>query len=140
MIREGTSALPAQRAAGADEDRVGAVERYKEIIGLAGEAVERMRTADRARVADLVGRLIETQELMARAIAQERDVRVGVSVVWEQAVEALWNERWFAITPVPPPNEKVPARPQNDYVQAMDAAYRNLVESLQKRSLFGRKG
>src|SRR5688500_19981161 len=51
--------VPVQRTSGEgvpDVEVVSAVERYKEIVALAAESVERMRAADRARVRDLLDR------------------------------------------------------------------------------------
>ncbi|MEU5694889.1 hypothetical protein [Actinosynnema sp. NPDC020468] len=135
----GHQVVPTQRGA-QGEVEVSAVERYKEIVALAAESYERMRDNDRRRVAELLRRLAETQELMARVIEQERDVRIGVSVVWDQAVEALWDERWLEMKPMPAPDESVPRRPQNDYTGAMDHAYQQFEDALQKRSLLRRKG
>ncbi|WP_051772801.1 hypothetical protein [Saccharothrix sp. NRRL B-16314] len=137
------SAVPVQRTSGEgvpDVEVVSAVERYKEIVALAAESVERMRAADRARVRDLLARLAASQDRMADVIEQEQVVKLIVAVHWEAAVELLWDERWMTMTPVPGPDESVPARDQREYNTAMDLAYQALEESLQKRTLLRRKG
>lgn len=116
-----------------------AVERYKEVVALAGESVERMRAHDRARVRQLLEKLAESQERMAAALDQEKAVQEDVEMHWESAVEALWEERWTSIGSRPAPDESVPPRPQHEYNTAMDVAFRALEEALQKRSLLRRK-
>jgi hypothetical protein len=116
-----------------------AVERYKEIIGTASESDAKMRAHDEARVADLVAKLTESQDRMAEVIERERVVKLGVALHWESAVEALWDERWLKMSPVPPGEESVPPRDQREYNSAMDLAYQALEDSLLKRSLLRRK-
>ncbi|MEO6084370.1 MAG: hypothetical protein ABIQ18_14820 [Umezawaea sp.] len=122
-----------------EPDHRSAVERYKEIIGGAAEAVAAMRARDEARVAELVARLAESQERMARAVEHAKVVRLGAALHWESAVEALWDERWMSMSPMPKPDERVPPRDQREYNTAMDFAYQALEESLQKRTLLRRK-
>jgi hypothetical protein len=130
------SVVPQQRTGAVHQpapDTRSAVERYKEIIASAGEAVAAMRARDEARVAHLVAKLAESQDRMADAIEREKVVRLGVALHWEQAVEALWDERWMAMRPMPKPDERVPPRDQREYNTAMDVAFQALEESLQKR-------
>ncbi|MFD9734436.1 hypothetical protein [Umezawaea sp. NPDC059074] len=122
-----------------EPDGRSAVERYKEIIGTAGDAIAAMRAKDDERVADLVARLAESQDRMAEVIDREKVVKLGAALHWEQAVEALWDERWMAMSPMPRPDERVPARDQREYNTAMDVAFQALEESLQKRTLLRRK-
>ncbi|CCH27916.1 hypothetical protein ABZ816_06395 [Actinosynnema sp. NPDC047251] len=135
------SVVPAQRSGdtGSEVAEVSAVERYKEMVGLAGAAVEKMRDQDRDRVRDLLARLAASQDRMAELIEQEKLTQVGVRLLWEAAVEALWEERWMQMKPVPEPDESVPARDQRDYLTAMDVAYQSLEDTLQKRGLLRRK-
>ncbi|MFD0203528.1 MULTISPECIES: hypothetical protein [Saccharothrix] len=136
------SVVPAQRTGGhgaAEVEAVSAIERYRELVALAGESVERMRAADRARVRQLLERLAESQDRMAEVIDQEKLVRQVVAEHWEAVVGLLWDERWFTMTTVPAPDESVPPRDQREYNTALDLAFRALEESLQKRALF-RKG
>jgi hypothetical protein len=137
------SVVPAQRTSGhaaPEVEAVSAIERYREVVALAGESVERMRTADRARVRQLLERLAESQDRMAAVIDREKLVRQVVAEHWKAVVGLLWDERWFTgMTTVPAPDESVPPRDQHDYDTALDLAYRALEDSLQKRALF-RKG
>ncbi|NUT48052.1 MAG: hypothetical protein HOV94_12195 [Saccharothrix sp.] len=136
--------VPAQRTGGhgaseAEAVGVSAVERYREVVALAGEAVERMRATDRARVRQLLERLAESQDRMAEAIDQEKLVRQVVDEHWEDVVRLLWDERWFTMKTKPAPDEAVPPRPQREYDTALDLAFRALEDASQKRALF-RKG
>jgi hypothetical protein len=133
------SVVPAQRTSGhgaPEVEAVSAIERYREVIALAGESVERMRAADRVRVRLLLERLAESQDRMAEAIDQEKLVKQVVAEQWEAAVTLLWDERWFAMTTVPAPDESVPPCDQREYNTALDLAFRALEEALQKRALF----
>jgi hypothetical protein len=123
----------------AEPETRSAVERYKEIIGSIDEAVEAMRAQDQAHVADLVARLSESQDRMADVIDREKIVKLGAQLHWESAVEALWDERWMRVSPMPKADETAPARDQREYNAAMDVAYQALEESLQKRTLLRRK-
>ncbi|WP_367132737.1 hypothetical protein [Saccharothrix sp. HUAS TT1] len=133
------SVVPAQRSGGdgtAEVEAVSAIERYREVVALAGESVERMRAADRAVVGRLLARLAESQDRMADAIDQEKLVKQVVGEHWEAVVRLLWDERWFTMKTVPAPDETVPPRDQREYNTALDLAYRAMEEALQKRSLF----
>ncbi|MFI9010474.1 hypothetical protein ACIGNX_24875 [Actinosynnema sp. NPDC053489] len=136
------SAVPAQRTnghGGHEVEAVSAIERYRELIALAGESVERMRATDRARVRVLLERLAASQDRMAEVIDREKLVKQVVAEHWEAVVGLLWDERWFTMTTVPAPDESVPPRDQDEYDTALDLAFRALEDSLQKRALF-RKG
>lgn len=123
----------------AEPDQRSAVERYKELIGTIGDAVESMRGQDQERVADLVARLSESQDRMADIIDREKVVKLGAQLHWESAVEALWDERWMRVSPMPKADESAPARDQREYNTAMDVAFQALDDSLQKRTLLRRK-
>ncbi|MFT7839461.1 hypothetical protein Q5530_25230 [Saccharothrix sp. BKS2] len=136
------SLVPVQRTSGELVARTvpgSAVERYKEIARQVDQSLDRMREHDRERVRLMVGWLIASQERMAEVIGQERVTRGLARVHWEAVVELLWEERWMKITPMPAPDESVPPRPQREYDEAMDRAYRALEEAAQKRSLLRRK-
>ncbi|WP_433267971.1 hypothetical protein ACQPZF_03010 [Actinosynnema sp. CS-041913] len=136
------SVVPAQRSGDGvpEAAAVSAVERYKEVAALAGESVERMRDADRDRVRELLERLAASQDRMADLIEQEKLAQAGVRLLWEAAVDLLWEERWMRMSPVPDPDESVPPRDQRDYLIAMDVAYQALEDTSQKRGLLFRKG
>ncbi|WP_158842580.1 hypothetical protein [Saccharothrix deserti] len=137
------SVVPAQRTSGdaaPEVEAVSAVERYREIIALAGDSVDRMRAADRARVRQLLERLAASQDRMAEVIDQEKLVKQVVAEHWEGVVRLLWDERWFTMTTVPGPDESVPPRDQSEYNTALDLAYRALEDAAQKRNLLRRKG
>ncbi len=115
------------------------VERYKEITGLATEAVERMRQQDRERAAELERELVESQGWMAQIAEQERVVQLGARLHWEAAVKALWNERWLEMTPMPTPNRSVPEHDQLHFDAEVERTFQNLEAALQRRGLLRRK-
>jgi hypothetical protein len=116
-----------------------AIERYKELVGLATEAHARMRSRDAARNAELTEVIGRTQERVAEISERERMVRFGAELHWEAAKKQLWNETWFRMTVFPRPDESVPLRPQGEYNAEMDAAYDRLEASLQKKPLLRRR-
>ncbi|CAL9644525.1 hypothetical protein SUDANB95_06405 [Actinosynnema sp. ALI-1.44] len=135
------SVVPAQRSGDVvpEVEAVSAVERYKEVVALADESVQRMREVDHQRVKEALDRLVASQDRMAEAVEQEMLTRVGVTLLWEAALDALWDERWLTMKPLPNPDESVPPRPQEHYNGLMELAHQRLEDSLQKRTLF-RKG
>lgn len=140
------TAVPLQRTGDLDADRhvagadmSSAVERYREIIGIAAEAIGSMRARDEERVADLIAGLAQSQDRMAEIIERGRVVELGANLHWESAVGALWDERWMTMSPKPRPDESVPVRDQREYNTAMDVAFLALEDSLQKRYLLRRK-
>ncbi|GAA0217290.1 hypothetical protein GCM10010492_13900 [Saccharothrix mutabilis subsp. mutabilis] len=135
------SVVPAQRSGDVvpEVEAVSAVERYKEIVALADESVRRMREVDHQRVVEALDRLVASQDRMAEAVEQEMLTRVGVTLLWESALDLLWDERWLTMKPLPNPDESVPPRPQGHYNGMMELAHQRLEDSLQKRTLF-RKG
>ncbi|WP_309111877.1 hypothetical protein [Saccharothrix sp.] len=136
------SVVPAQRSGDVvpEVEAVSAVERYKEIVAVAGEAVRRMREVDHQRVKEALDRLVASQDRMAEAVEQEMLTRVGVTLLWESALDLLWDERWLTMKPLPAPDESVPPRPQEHYNGMMELAHQRLEDSLQKRTLLRRKG
>jgi molybdopterin converting factor small subunit len=130
--------MSAEREGGMS-DRVPASERYREIAGWAAEAVEHMREHDRERAAELERELTRIEQRMAELAVQERVVRMGVKLHWEAAVEALWNERWLAIGPLPLPDERAPEADHLHFDTEVGRTYRALEESLAKRSLIRRR-
>jgi hypothetical protein len=138
-----TAAVPEQRCGDGEPARhapePSAIERYKEIIGMAAEAVETMRAHDRERTGELIVTLAESQDRMAEVIEREKVVRLGVALHWEAAAEALFHERWMTMSPLPQPDLSVPPRRQDEYNTAMDVAYQALEDALQKRSLLRRR-
>ncbi|GAA2680963.1 MULTISPECIES: hypothetical protein [Actinosynnema] len=133
----GAGAVPVPGANTGFGGALSAAERYKEVVELAGDAVERMRQVDRRRVAELLEALAESQIRMAAAIDREKVAQLGVDELWQQAVEALWEERSIeSIGQRPRPDQTVPPRDQLEYDNEVELAYRGLVDSLAKRSLF----
>ncbi|GDY30135.1 hypothetical protein [Gandjariella thermophila] len=116
-----------------------ASERYREIAGWATDAIERMREADRERATELERELAAIEQRMAQLAVQERVVRMGVQLHWEAAVEALWNERWLTIGPLPKPDERVPEGSHLHFDAEVGRTYHALEESLSKRSLIRRR-
>lgn len=121
------------------DEHVPASERYKEIVGWAADAAQRMRERDRERATELERELAEVERRMAQLAVQERVVRMGVQLHWEAAVEALWNERWLTIGPLPQPDESVPDASHLDFDAEVGRTYQALEDAMGKRSLIRRR-
>jgi hypothetical protein len=143
-VPEQQEGVPVQRVQGEPGHPAGrrssAVERYKELAGLATEAVDRMRRRDADRVAELDQALRDSQQRMALVAEQERVVRMGVRLHWEAAVEALWDERWMSVSPLPAPDESVPDLGQLHFDSELERTYQVLEDALSKRGLIRRRG
>lgn len=142
-VPEHQEGLPVQRVEGEPGHpalRSSAVERYKELAGLATESVDRMRRRDAERVAELDRALQDSQQRMALVAEQERVVRMGVRLHWEAAVEALWDERWMSVSPLPAPDESVPDLGQLHFDSELERTYQVLEDALSKRGLIRRRG
>jgi hypothetical protein len=120
-------------------EQIPASERYKEIAGWATDAMARMREHDRERAAQLEREMADAEQRMAQLGVQERVVRMGVQLHWEAAVEALWNERWLTIGPLPRPDERAPDAGHLHFDAEVGRTYQALEEALGKRSLIRRR-
>ncbi|MCP3800164.1 hypothetical protein NLX83_12935 [Allokutzneria sp. A3M-2-11 16] len=114
---------------------VSASQRYREITGRVDEAVQRTRARDKERARQLELEVERNGERLARAADRERLVRMSVETQWETAVEALWDERWLTIKPLPKPAESVPAADQNHFDGEVERTRQALEEVLAKRTL-----
>lgn len=121
-------------------EAVSAARRYKEISAGMTEAVERMRAQDREKAVELSRRLVDLDEAMGAAADREALTVLTVALMWESALEALWNEQWMTLRPLPQPDARAtPA--ELDYLDAVAeqryAALREAVRS--RRSWPGRR-
>lgn len=116
------------------------VERYKEIIGGATDAVESLRTRDRDRATELAEAVLEAGERAAKASEQEQRIRRLAERRWQSATKALWNERWLAVTPFPDAepvaDTGTPLGADLAEIEAeLERAHRSLLDSLDRQPL-----
>lgn len=116
-----------------------AARRYKDITAGMTDAVDRMRREDAERATHLQARLVELHEAMEAAAEREALTVLGVALQWESALEALWNEQWLTLRPLPKSDPH--ASPKDlDYLDAVVAQrYETLREAIRRRSLLGRR-
>lgn len=112
-----------------------AARRYREITGELTETVERIRRADQAHAAELLGRLGELDEAMTRAAERAALTRLSVNLHWEAALEALWDEQWMTLRPLPAPNAPTVVRDLDELDTRMELRYQELVDALHRRGL-----
>lgn len=120
-------------------DAIGAVERYKEITGWIGDAVQEMREQDSERGAVLTTRLesalAATNEMLTRA---DRSMAL-IDDFWQQAVGALFHETWMKqMRPIPRPDTSVPPRPLEFYEAEVERAYQALIDAIRRKGILGR--
>jgi hypothetical protein len=123
-----------------DEDPRPASELYKEIVGRGHAAVERIQQQDKQRVAQVERELEDAHSRFLEASEQERVARMTVHLLWEAAIEALWDEHWLTITPLPEPDKNAPQRERKYFDREIDRTYQELEEALKKRGLLPRRG
>lgn len=106
--------------------------RYKELIATATSAAERMREHEREKSARLA------QEVSAASVRIEEAAEVRDEVVdevekrWKHAMQALWDERWMRVTPMPAPDRRVAPGRAEDLIASVQSAYLMLRRSLEK--------
>lgn len=109
-----------------------AVERYKEIIGIATGAVDRTHELERKRAARLEDDTTVRQERTAEAEQQEEQVAEAVRLRWNAAMEALWAERWMRVTRMPAPDRSAPSATPEESIRSVQAACLELHAALGK--------
>jgi hypothetical protein len=115
-----------------DTPHVPAAVRYKEITAVAVDAAERMRRHEADKADRLTDEVAAGQERIAAAEEQKAQVAEGVRVRWSAAMEALWDERWMRVTPMPDADlSAAPATPEES-IRAVQGAFLELHEALGK--------
>lgn len=116
-----------------------AARRYKGITGGMTDVVTRMRAADTQRAARLAERLVELHAAMSAAGERAALSEFGLALQWEAALEALWDEHWMTLRPLPTPDFDAPAH-DLDYLDAMVAQCGEALRELtRRRPLLGRR-
>ncbi len=116
-----------------------ASERYKEAIGWAQQAIREIEERDAKRATQLAAEARAAHERLTRAVDDEILTWAAVRLGWEAAVDALWDERWLTITPLPRPASDAPRRPPSHFDQEMSRAVNALEDALRKRSIIPRR-
>ena len=106
--------------------------RYKEIIATATGAAERMREHEREKSARLAQEVAVAEQRIAAAAEARDEVVAGVELRWKHAMEALWDERWMRVTPMPHPDHRVAPGRAADLIASVQSAYLVLRRSLEK--------
>lgn len=121
------------RGPGVDATAVPAAVRYKEIAATAASAADRMRKLEGDRIAELSGEVAAGRERIEEAERQRTEVEESVRERWDATREALWDERWMRVPPMPEPDTSAPAATPEESLRAVRAAYRDLYDALGKR-------
>lgn len=112
-----------------------AARRFREVTADLTEAVERHRAADRERAAELAARQVERRERMVRAGEREALARLAITLRWEAVLDALWDEQWMPLRPMPGPNPDAAGADLDTCDLVVDARYEALLDLLRKRRL-----
>ncbi|AOS65791.1 hypothetical protein [Actinoalloteichus hymeniacidonis] len=113
-----------------------AAERYKELCGTATGALSAMRAHDRELATRLRDTCATAREDVLDSAERERVTRLIVRLRWEAAVEALWDERWLPMTPLPRPAAVSQRYDLGACELDIDRAFDRLEEALRRRRLF----
>lgn len=114
------------------DPQVPASSRYKEIIATATGAAEKMREHEGEKAAQLAKEVASADERIAAAEQQRDEVADGAELRWNHAMEALWDERWMRVTPMPQPDHRAQPGRAADLIALMQSAYLGLRRSLEK--------
>ena len=96
------------------------------------DAVTRMRATVTQRAARLAERLVELHAAMSAVGERAALTEFGVALQWEAALEALWDEHWLTLRPLPTPDSDAPA-PGLDYLDARVARCGAVLRDLARR-------
>ncbi|SDO97894.1 hypothetical protein SAMN04487905_101317 [Actinopolyspora xinjiangensis] len=107
-----------------------AAERYKEIVALATDSVDRLHELERDRIERLERELAGERERVERAEQQREQVEEGVRLRWNAALEALWEERWLRVTQLPAPDTTAEPAGAEEAIRSVQRAYLDLYEAL----------
>lgn len=107
-----------------------AAARYREIAGMATSASKAMRAHENAKAKRLRDELDEVTRRTSEADEAREEIRAGARKRWELAMEALWEERWMRVTPMPGPDSSAPAADPDAAIKPVQAAYLRLREAL----------
>ena len=125
------------RGPSSDATSVPAAVRYKEIAATAASAADRMRKIESDRIAELSGEVAAGRERIEEAERQRAEVEESVRERWDAAREALWDERWMRVPPMPEPDTSASAATPEESLRLVRAAYRDLYDALGKRRWSG---
>ena len=115
-----------------------AVERYKEIAGWIGDAVQEMREQDSERGEVVSTRLSDSMEATNTMLTRADESMAKIDDLWQKAVGKLFHERWMQVTPLPRPNLKAEPRPLELYEAEVERAYEALIDAITRRGILGR--
>ncbi|MFC0438524.1 hypothetical protein [Kutzneria buriramensis] len=120
-------------------DPIGAAERYKEITGWIGDAVQEMREQDAERGVVLTTRLEDAMESTNEMLTRADESMSRIDDWWQRAVGELFHERWMQVTPLPRPDTSVPPRPLEFYEAEVERAYGALIDAIRRRGILPRR-
>ena len=118
---------------------IGAVERYKEITGWIGDAVQEMREQDAERAMVLNTRLEGAMESTNEMLTRAEESMSRIDDWWQQAVGELFHERWMQVTPLPRPDTTAPPRPLEFYEAEVERAFEALIDAIRRRGILPRR-
>jgi hypothetical protein len=119
-------------------DAIGATERYKEIIGWIGDAVQDMREHNVERGEVVTERLDEAMAATNAMLVRADQSMAQIDELWLKAVGELFHERWMQVTPIPRPDTSVPPRPLEFYEAEVERTQLALIDAIRKKGILGR--
>nr|WP_246330559.1 hypothetical protein [Saccharopolyspora hordei] len=99
---------------------------------MATTAAERMRKHERARAAELSEVVAAGRQRKDAAEERRQQVVDDVRVRWNNAMEALWDERWFRVKGLPEPDRSAPPMTPEEARRLVQDAFLALHDALEK--------
>ncbi len=109
-----------------------AARRYKEITASMTDAVDRHREADKAKGARLEARVAELDERMIQVGDRAALTRLAIALRWESILDALSNEEWMRLRPMPEPSPAAAGSDLEAWDDAVDGCYEALLAALHR--------
>jgi hypothetical protein len=114
-------------------DGLAAPRRYKEVLAEISAAAAELRERDRARAAQIRGRLVDLEDEMLRAGTRARVTAAVAQLHWERALELLWGESWMKFRPRPGPDQWADPARLEEYEAEVDRCGAALRDAVRRR-------
>jgi hypothetical protein len=113
-------------------EQIPASVRYKEITALATTAAQQLRKHERERAGELGEAVAAGRQRREAADEQREQVVEDVRKRWNAAMEAVWDERWMKVKPMPDPDRAAPPATPDESRRDVQDAFMALYNSLDK--------
>lgn len=113
-----------------EQPHVPAAVRYKEITSVATSAAKRMREREREKAAELQELVASGRERLEEADRVHDWTVAEVRSRWDAAMEALFEERWMKVTPLPKGSPSAAPAEAETLVNSVQRAFHELYQAV----------